>query len=154
MKKSILIIFAMFCFGKSYCQASINPATDLKKLEWLQGTWIRTNAKPGQSGNETWLRVSASELQGSAFTLKGQDTLFTEKLKLVVKGNNIYYVADVSENKGPVDFKFTGISENGFTCENPEHDFPKKISYQKEGNKLKATISGNGRSVDYLFEKK
>jgi len=46
------------------------------------------------------------------------------------------------------------ITDNSFVCENPQHDFPKKISYLKEGNKIKATISGDGKSFDYLFEKK
>ena len=60
--------------------------------------------------------------------------MYVEKLKLVIKDNNIYYVADVPENKHPVDFKLIEISEMTFTCENPEHDFPKRIRYQEEGN--------------------
>jgi hypothetical protein len=47
----------------------------------------------------------------------------------------------------------TEISAASFTCENPEHDFSKKIVYQKDGDKLKATISGDGGSIDYFFEK-
>jgi hypothetical protein len=39
-------------------------------------------------------------------------------------------------------------------CERPEHDFPKKITYQRTGNQLKATISENGKHVDYLYLKK
>ena len=33
-------------------------------------------------------------------------------------------------------------------------DFPKKITYRLVGDKLKATISGNGKLSDYLFIKK
>jgi hypothetical protein len=77
-----------------------------------------------------------------------------KKFKLVIKENNIYYVADVPENKQPVDFKLIEISENAFTCENPDHDFPKRIRYQENENTIKATISGNDKSFDYLFEKK
>jgi hypothetical protein len=77
-----------------------------------------------------------------------------EKLKLVIKDDNIYYVADIAENKEPVYFKLTTITGNSFVCENPQHDFPKMISYQKDGNKIKATISGDGKSFEYLFEKK
>ncbi len=79
---------------------------------------------------------------------------FAEKLKLVIKDETIYYVADLAENKEPVFFKSTAITENSFVCENPQHDFPKKIAYQKDGNKIKATVSGDGKSFDYLFEKK
>lgn len=49
-------------------------------------------------------------------------------------------------------FKFTAITSHHFVCENGQHDFPKMISYQKEGNKIKATISGDGKSFDYLVE--
>ena len=93
-------------------------------------------------------------MQGIGIAMKGRDTVFVEKFRLVIKGNNIFYVADVPGNKQPVDFKLTEISKKGFTCENPEHDFPKRIRYQKEDNTIKATISGNGKSVDYLFDKK
>ena len=57
-------------------------------------------------------------------------------------------------NQKPVYFKLTEITDIGFVCENQEHDFPKKIAYQLDGKKLKAQISGNGKVIDYLFEKK
>jgi hypothetical protein len=76
-----------------------------------------------------------------------------EKLKIVSRPDGIFYVADITENKAPVYFRMTEISNTGFICENPEHDFPKKISYQKDGSKLKATTSGNGKSNDFFFEK-
>jgi Domain of unknown function (DUF6265) len=153
MKRSIVLLTALLCFGRNYSQPS-SKLTDFKKLYWLEGTWVRTNIKPGHSGNERWVKISPTELQGTGVSMKGTDTAFVEKFKLVIKNNTIYYVADVPENKQPVDFKLTEISEKEFSCENPEHDFPKKIRYRKDGNIITATISGNGKSVDYLFEKK
>ncbi len=110
-------------------------------------------AKPGRNSNERWIRISGTEWQGFGLSMKGQDTAVLEKLKLIIKDDSIYYVADVPENNQPVYFKLTEISENAYTCENVEHDFPKKIIYQRDGKKLKATISGNGTSIDYWFEK-
>src|SRR5258705_7943005 len=153
MKKIFLSAITIIYFGNSYCQTS-NVNDDFKKLDWLLGTWIRTNANPGRNSNERWIKLSSRELQGFGLTMKVQDTALLEKLKLIIKENAIYYVADVPENKQLVYFKLTEISENAFSCENPEHDFPKRISYQKDGDKLKATISGNGKSVDYFFERK
>jgi len=127
---------------------------DFKKLDWLEGTWTRTNAKPGRSGNETWHKMSSSEWSGLGVNMKGNDTAFVEKLKLVIKNDTIYYVADIVKNKQPVYFRLTSLTNNGFVCENPQHDFPKKISYEGDGKKIKATISGDGKSIDYLFERK
>jgi hypothetical protein len=38
--------------------------------------------------------------------------------------------------------------------ENPQHNFPEMLCCQKDGNRIKTTISGDGKSIDYLFEKK
>lgn len=129
-------------------------AEDFSKLSWLEGTWIRTNiTKPGRSAHERWEKSSKQELRGYGVTMQGQDTVFQEMITVLIKDDAIYYVADVPQNQQPVYFKFTEITESGFVCENPDHDFPKKIIYQLEGKKLKAQISGNGKADDYWFEK-
>ena len=85
--------------------------------------------------------------------MRGQDTVFIEKLRIVNGDNGLYYVADVIENPKPVYFKFTIISDKGFIVENEKHDFPKKIVYERTGKKLRAILSGNGKSIDYFFTK-
>ncbi len=122
-------------------------------LEALAGTWHRTNSKPGNSGIEVWTKVSDVLWHGIGTTLRGTDTVFVEKLKIVVNSEGIFYVADVPENKLEVYFAFTKLTENEFVCENPSHDFPKKITYQFTGNTLRAEVSGNGKVISYLFER-
>jgi hypothetical protein len=148
--KKILTIGLILFIQCSFAQVS----SDLKKLSWLEGTWERTNTKPGKKGFETWTKVSDTEWKGKGVNLTGADTTFIEKLKLIVKEGVPYYVADVPENQKEVLFKFTALTRNGFVCENPQHDFPKKISYQRDGDKLKAVISGDGKSIEYLFIKR
>jgi hypothetical protein len=154
--KQLLFTSLLFCLlTTAKAQNTSGEASDnFNKLSWLTGTWNRTNTKPGRSAHEKWERSGTTALIGWGVNLKGQDTVFVEKLKIVVKDNAIYYVADVPENKQPVYFKITAVSSEGFTCENPMHDFPKKIEYKLEGQHLKATISGNGKAIDYLFERK
>jgi hypothetical protein len=150
MKNLIFLILLIFFSSRVFAQPS---SKDFNKLNWLEGKWIRTNVKPGKSASEMWKKISGTEWKGKGVTLKGTDTLFVEKLKLIAKEGNIYYVADVPENKSEVLFKFTELSNHGFICENPKHDFPKKISYQLDGSKIKAVISGDGKSMEFLFER-
>jgi len=124
-----------------------------KKLEWLTGKWTRTNAKPGQSGYETWTKASDVKLSGKGVTLKGKEVIFVENLEFIIKGADIFYTVIVAGEKKPVYFKLTTISNDGFTCENPTHDFPKVITYKRTGANLKAVISGDGKSVDYIFKR-
>jgi hypothetical protein len=155
MKHCFFIVLLIANCSLANAQSIAKETSDnFNKLQWLTGTWNRTNTKPGRTAHERWEKKSDHELQGWGVNLKGQDTLFMEKLKIVIKDNAIYYVADVPENKEPVYFELTAISDTGFTCENPQHDFPKKIEYLLEGKVLKATISGNGKVIDYLFGRK
>lgn len=127
---------------------------DFPSLSWLEGKWIRLNMKrPGRTATEQWKKVSDHEFIGMGITLQGNDTIFVEKLKIMVDGNEIHYVADIPENPEPVHFTFTIISSGHFTCENPEHDYPKKISYLLEGGTLKAQTSGDGKMQEFLFKK-
>lgn len=132
----------------------VTAQSSLTKLEWLLGNWNRTNAKSGRTGIEIWEKISDSEFIGKGINLRGTDTTFVEKLKIISRDNKIFYVADVPENREPVLFEATSTATNTVTFENPKHDFPKKISYELDGSKLKATISGDGKSIDYLFERK
>ena len=68
---------------------------------------------------------------GIGFTLKKQDTVFIERLHLQTDQGNIYYIPEVAHNATPIYFKISEYSNTGFTAENPNHDFPKKINYQK-----------------------
>jgi hypothetical protein len=132
-----------------------NANTELNTLQWLSGTWKRTNiTKPGRVQNETWKRSSVDEWVGIGVTMQQNDTVFIEKISIRFAGGILYYIADVPENKQPVYFRFTELSNNGFVCENPDHDFPKRIVYRLiDKNKLIAQVSGNGKSTDYYFER-
>ena len=155
MKKTLFLLSILCAIEIAHSQSALQNANeDFKKLDWLEGTWTRQELKPGRTGYESWQKISTTEWKGTGVNLKGTDTAFVEKLKLIMKDETIYYVADIADNKELVYFKLTAITQNSFVCENPQHDFPKKIAYQKEGKKLRATISGDGKSFDYLFEKK
>lgn len=128
---------------------------EFERLYWLNGGWTQTNiTKPGKALVEQWTKSGDYEMKGQATTTQNGDTVYIERITLLIKDNAIYYVADVPQNKQSIFFKLTSITENGFVCENPEHDFPKRISYTLTGTQLKATISGDGKSFDYLYVKK
>lgn len=143
MKAIITIVLSLM-------SVSLLAQDNIEKVDWLKGTWTRTNSKPGRSGFEMWT-IKDNELIGRGVNMKGVDTAFVEKLKIVSKDGKLFYVADVPENKSEVWFEFTELTDKGFVCENQKHDFPKKISYKIDGENLKATISGNGKEIDYLF---
>lgn len=145
MKKTTLYLFVLTITQLTFSQ-SIND------FKWMEGNWKRHNAKPGTSAFEVWKKTKAG-YEGLGVSMKGTDTTFVEKLKIVKKDGNIYYVADVSANAEPTYFKITSVSEGGFVSENPEHDFPKKIEYILEGTRMTAIISAGEKKMGFVFEK-
>ena len=145
-----LIVFCLVLTASSYLMAQ----TTLNQLRWLEGSWNRTNVKPGRATHEYWSKISDTEWKGMGVSLNGTDTVFVEKLALIARDGSLFYVADVPGNKQLVYFKMTEVTDQSFVCENPQHDFPKRIAYTRTGDVLKATISGDGRSIDYFFERK
>lgn len=151
MVRSLLFLLICYVGSVNAQQQSPELQSKFKLLKWLEGRWERTNVKPGMKANEQWQVDAPYQLKGIGVTTKGQDTIFLEKIQIVIKEGNMYYVADVKENKAPVYFKFTSLTPHGFICENPEHDFPKKIVYESNGSKLVVTISDDSKSQNYLF---
>lgn len=86
-------------------------------------------------------------------TLAGTDTVSFERITITDNNGDLYYVVNAPGDTA-VSFKFTSLKENEFICENETHDFPKKIHYLKTGDRLKATISGDGQAMDFNFVKK
>ena len=138
---SLTMLFASFCHAQS-----------MKDFEWLLGKWERSNTQPGSEAFELWEWNDAT-LTGTGLTLQGTDTVFVEHLQLLKQADEFYYVADVAHNQEPTYFRITQVGKQQFTCSNPSHDFPKQISYELEGNMLKVVISGNGRSIPFIFNK-
>jgi len=145
------MMFSPMSFAQSPAEKTIS---DFNSLSWLEGRWSRLHIKKqGRTAVEVWKKTNDKEFTGIGVTLQGTDTVFVEKLKIILQGNEIHYVADIPENPEPVHFKFTRQTAHGFTCENPTHDYPKKISYLLEGNTMKAQTSGDGKIQEFIFEK-
>jgi hypothetical protein len=125
----------------------------LQHLDWLSGRWERLGLGDGKQAFEEWEWVSGALLVGKGWTTRGADTLSFEKLALLVDGTRIFYQAEVSHNHAPVRFEVIQSGSQGFISSNPVHDFPKEITYSVTGDRLTATISGDGKSISFYFRK-
>jgi len=131
-----------------FCMALISCAKEeLKKPDFILGYWNRINNSEGKRTYEIW----SSDFTGIGFTLQKSDTVFKEILS-IVEINDTLVLKVEGVNEKPTLFKFTEQTETSFTSENPENEFPKKIKYYKDGNRLKAVISAGKDSVEFVFQ--
>lgn len=129
----------------------------VKNSNWLIGRW-ENNSKEGNL-SEFWTKANDSTLLGESYFVIGKDTVFGEKVELKQRGNDFIYEARVAKqnDEKPVPFKLTSSSENEMIFENPAHDYPNKIVYQKVSNdSLVAEIFGtkDGKIKSEVFKMK
>ncbi|MBT2619350.1 DUF6265 family protein [Chryseobacterium sp. ISL-6] len=131
------------------------PSNELKKFEWLIGTWVTKTPK----GNlyETWSKKNDTEFYGKSYYLNKKDTIFSESVRLVEKEEKLYYIVSVSgqNNELPVSFASNiNPDPSHLIFENLQHDFPQIISYKKiDSDALIAEISAtkNGKTKKMTF---
>lgn len=120
-----------------------------KEFEWLVGIW----QEEGKQAFEVW-KKEKDFLAGESYRMQDGSKVVTEEIKFLKKGNDFYYVPDVAGPQGPIEFKVTSFDTNSFTAENPQHDFPKKIRYQKmDDTHLKAAIGDQDKTISYAYVK-
>jgi len=123
----------------------------LEKLDWIIDRWIYTDSK--EITYENWVKTNDSLYSGETYTVRDGDTVFNERLKIEKAGDDVLYTAIVKHNPGPVNFKLVELGDNKAVFENPEHDFPTRITYElRENSILYAKAEGknkNGEATEF-----
>jgi hypothetical protein len=123
---------------------TITSFNDLEKANWLIGEW--QNNSPEGITTETWERKNDSVFAGKSYFIMGKDTVSSETISLEQNGKKLFYIPTVRDQNSnqPVNFILTSSTNKQLIFENPEHDFPQKISYtQITYDSLLAEISGS-----------
>ena len=114
-----------------------------EKLSWIAGNWT------GSAGRavieENWLPPAGGAMLGVGRTIAGPRMVAFEFLRIVQKDGETYYIAQ-PDGRPPTEFKLTSATDTKAVFENPKHDHPKIITYEKDADgNLLATIEGDER---------
>lgn len=163
MKKTLSILTSIVCLLFFSCKNE-NKNEDLipkkrflkmEKASWFLGEW-ENKSKEGIA-TEIWTLQSDSVYSGKSFIIKDKDTLFSEKMTITQKNDSLFYNVNVSnQNNGEtISFYSTRIEEGQIVFENPKHDFPNKIVYNKINNdSIVAGIYGGTKYQSFPMKKK
>lgn len=129
--KTILVLAAAAAFIAF--AAPEKPAADkMESFQWLLGGAWEMKTKKGMIA-ESWTQVSDTSFAGESYMVKNaSEKIPLENVQLVYRnGKYLYIPVALGQNDDePVTFTITSLSTEGFTAENPEHDFPKRIVYK------------------------
>ncbi len=132
----VLSVAAMLMVGAPLVTAQPHP------LEWLAGTWC--GGSEDRPTLEHWMAPAGGEMQGLGRSLKDGRMASFEFLRIADVEGTLTYLAQPG-GRPPTAFAMTGSGPNWARFENPQHDFPTRIEYRREGDALAAEIAGPGR---------
>ncbi|MEQ6119445.1 DUF6265 family protein [Reichenbachiella sp. MALMAid0571] len=148
MKKTLFLLLILIGFS---CSKSTQTKS-IDDISWLLGEWVSDDSKEGVVTKELWWNEGGNML-GKGQVIKNGEAAFTELLSLKMVNDTLTYVADVPHNSEPVAFKLTKYTNDSWTFENPDNDFPKSIEYIRNEMGFKAIVSGKKRSFTLNFKK-
>lgn len=116
---------------------------DITHLSWMAGNW--TGAATGRAvSEEHWIAPAGGAMLGMSRTIARERMVAFEFLRIERRADGIYYVAQPN-GRPPTDFKLTKMEAKLAVFENPQHDFPKMITYRIDSDAtLVATVEGSG----------
>jgi len=125
----------------------------INSLSFLKGTWKAED----KNLYESWNIEENNVFTGQSYKMKDGSKKISEHLKIRHSGDKLIYTATVlSQNNGQgINFNLKSDSESIYSFENLNHDFPKKIIYQKlNENEIFVQVLGeNDKGFSYKMKK-
>ena len=127
----------------------------IDRVGWLQGCW-RSNTGP-TTVEEQWMAPRGGSVLGMGRTVRAGRTADYELVLISEMNGRLAYKAHPAGQPSAT-FVSTMASDTSIVFENPEHDFPQRVGYRRDGaDGLQAWIEGqaNGkpRRVDFSYQR-
>jgi len=150
MKKVVML--ASFLCVADVAMAQ-QPTVD--RVAWLQGCWRSTRGEA--TVEEQWMAPRAGTMLGMGRTVRGGKLVEYELVLIKEQEGALAYEAHPS-GQPTATFKAATVSDGSVVFENPQHDFPQRVGYRRNGaDALDAWIEGqaNGKSrrVDFSYQR-
>jgi len=128
---AMLVLVSPATFGQGIPRAAT--------LDWLAGTW--TQVKGEERVTETWIGPGNGVLVAANLTTRGTQRKSFEFLRIADTAEGFSYYASPG-GRPAVEFKLKEAGDRRVVFENAAHDFPQRILYWRDGDKLVARIEG------------
>jgi hypothetical protein len=136
--------FALVLVGAPLAAADRVPMPEFMAGEWSQREGSRWTI-------ESW-SVSPERMFGTS-SERNQDVITRETLVIERKGDSLVLIAQPGE-ASPVIFPLASRDKTSIEFANPDHDYPQRIRYWREGRELHASISlmDGSRLVSWAYQ--
>ena len=142
LKTRVWVAVCLLTVGAAWAQ---EPAPKLADLAWIAGCW--ESLGQGSWSQEQWMQPNGGSMLGMSRTVRNDSTLAYEFLRIHQEADGIYYTS-IPSGQEQASFKLVKFEPQKVEFENPDHDFPQKITYElDQKGSLTATISGHNKGA-------
>lgn len=127
----------------------------VERLQWLANCWSAVGGEPGSG--EYWTPAAGGSLLGVARTVRGDRTRSFEFMQVRSEGDTLVFIAQPGGG-APVHFPAVEVGDTHVVFENPDHDFPQRVSYRLHApGELRARVEGaaddSARAIEFSFQR-
>ncbi|ALC13645.1 DUF6265 family protein [Sphingopyxis sp. 113P3] len=107
---------------------------------WMTGAWEQ-NRPEGQWADEYWTPPRGGLMIGAARIGKGDKAVVFEHMRIIRRDDGTLVFLAQPFGRPAVEFPTVDAGSTMIEFANPAHDYPQRIRYWREGDRLKARIS-------------
>ena len=135
----------------SFVLLAMSPAyaADSVDLEWLLGCWQSTDG----NAMEVWVRDTDSSFLGFGVTTSEGVIRSYELLRVASDEEGALTYTAHPKGQASATFTTTEMGDKRVTFTNPEHDYPQRITYERNGDDLYARTSALDGGRQQSFDK-
>jgi len=117
-------------------------------LDWLAGYWL--SCEDGREVAETWSDRRGAVMLGTYITV-GRGAGW-EQMRIEEVGGGLSFFAQPRGAAQATAFRLVRSGPREAVFENPAHDFPQRVIYRREGERLIGRIEGRGEGGEQAME--
>jgi len=145
----MIFLAALLLTATPDCPAAGPGSPALAQLGWLAGSWSGDDR--GTLNEEVWLPPSGGLMLAMHRDTSGGKATGFEFLRIEEDARGLVYRA-MPEGRPATDFRRVAQGPACIVFENPEHPFPRRILYWRDGASLHARIEGTRQGKPAAME--
>ena len=142
MKTSLIVLTAL--------PAMLAAPATAGTPQWLAGCW----ETPNESAKEVWVVEPDGALFGFGVALDQGKVRFYELLKIESNEDGDLSYTAYPIGQAPASFRASEKNDTSIVFTNPDHDYPQRIAYRREGNMLYASTAALDGQNEQSFTKR
>lgn len=143
-RRWLLLLLVVGTWATTAAGGEPASADRLAPLSFMAGCWSST-AADGATTEECWLAPAGSVMLGVHRDVGAKGETFFEHLRIEQRGDTVVYVASPGGG-APTEFTLRKVSPDGAVFTNPQHDFPKRITYRRAPSGALRVVVDDGRA--------